>query len=112
MDNMYFNKCQTPLDELELQKYPIEVVEQFFDFINNVPFIKWMVSPARPLISELPRDNQGKAIIDITKPPILEGSDYFRQTAKVWEETGHYTHLKPNRNPNSDFGRWIREEQR
>lgn len=112
MENIYFNKCQTPLDELELHKYPQEVQEQFFDFLNNVPFIKWMVSPDRPLISELPRDVQGRAIIDITKPPILEGSDYFRQTAKEWEQTGQYTHLKPNRNPNSDFGRWIREEQR
>ena len=81
MDNIVWNKCQTPLEELELGKYPDEVQEQFWDFLNNVPFIKWMVSPNRPMISELPRDEHGRAIIDITKPPILEGSDYFRQTA-------------------------------
>ena len=112
MDNIVFNKCQTPLEDLELNKYPAEVQEQFWDFINNVPFIKWMVSPDRPLVSELPRDEQGRAIIDITKPPILEDSAFFSQTAKVWQETGKYTHLRPNVNPNSDFGRWLLEEKR
>ena len=112
MENIVWNRCQTPLEELGLDKCPEEVQEQFWDFLNNVPFIRWMVSPDRPLISELPRDEQGRAIIDITKPPILEGSDYFRQTALIWQETGKYTNLKPNRNPNSEFGRWIREERR
>ena len=112
MENIVWNRCQTPLEELGLDKEPQEVQEQFWDFLNNVPFIRWMVSSNRPLISELPRDEQGRAIIDVTKPPILEGSDYFRQTALVWQETGQYTHLKPNQNPNSEFGRWIREERR
>lgn len=109
---MLFNKCQTPLEELELQKYPAEIQEQFWDFINNVPFIKWMVSPNRPKVSELPRDEYGRAIIDVTKPPILEGSEYFRQAALTWQNTGRYTNLKPNRNPNSEFGRWFEEERR
>lgn len=112
MDNIIWNKCQTPLEDLHLEKCPAEVVEQFWDCINNVPFIKWMVSPDRPLISQLPRDTQGRAIIDVTKPPILEGSDYFRQTAITWQQEGKYTTLNPNNNPNSEFGRWIREERR
>lgn len=112
MDNIVFNKCQTPLEELHLDQYPSEVQEQFWDYLNNVPLIRWMVSLNRPLISELPRDEFGKAIIDVTKPPILEGSDYFRQTALIWQQNGKYTNLKPNSNPNSEFGRWIREERR
>lgn len=112
MENYIFNKCQTPFEDLELHKYPQEVQEQFLDFLNNVPFIRWMVSPDRPMISELPRDENGRAIIDVTHPPILEGSDFFRQTAKVWEETGKYTTLKPNANPNSEFGKWLLEERR
>ena len=112
MENVVFNKCQTPLEDLHLDQYPNEVVEQFWDYLNNVPFIKWMVSPDRPYVHELPRDDQGRAIIDVTHPPILENSDFFRSTAKVWEETGSYTKLRPNRNPNSDFGRWLKEERR
>lgn len=113
MDNIVFNKCQTPLENLHLEQYPTEVVEQFWDFLNNVPFIRWLVSPDRPMISELPRDEYGRAIIDVTHPPILEGSEYFRQAAITWENNKHrYTNLKPNANPNSEFGRYIREERR
>ena len=127
MEDVKWNKCQTPLEELSVvidsgtkdekiikfKDSPNEVQEQFWDYINNVPFIRWMVSPDRPLISELPRDKKGRAIIDVARPPILEGSDYFRQAAKEWEANdGKYTNLKPNANPNSEFGKWIREERR
>lgn len=127
MDNVVWNKCQTPLEKLSVvvdrdtpdektvmfKDSPEEVQEQFWDYINNIPFIRWMVSPNRPTVSELPKDNYGRAIIDVTKPPILDDSDYFRQTALGWEENnGQYTNLKPNANPNSEFGKWIREERR
>ena len=108
MENVKFNKCQTPLEDLHLENYPAEVVEQFWDFLNNVPFIRWMVSPDRPLVSELPRDNEGRAIIDITHPPILEDSDYFRPSALSYKANkGRYVLLRPNANPNSDFGKWL-----
>lgn len=108
MENVKFNKCQTPLEDLHLEKYPAEVQEQFWDFLNNVPFIRWMVSPDRPLVSELPRDNEGRAIIDITHPPILEDSDYFRPSALDYKANkGRYVLLRPNANPNSDFGKWL-----
>ena len=113
MENIKFNKCQTPLEDLHLEKYPKEVQEQWWDFLNNVPFIKWMVSEDRPLVSELPRDEEGRAIIDITHPPILEGSDYFRPSALAYKKNkGRYTTLRPNANPNSDFGKWLYEERR
>ena len=113
MENIKFNKCQTPLEDLHLEKYPKEVQEQWWDFLNNVPFIKWMVSEDRPLVSELPRDKEGRAIIDITRPPILEGSDYFRSSALAFKKNkGRYTTLRPNANPNSDFGKWLYGERR
>ena len=113
MESIEFNKCQTPLSELHLEKYPKEVQEQFWDFLNNVPFIKWMVSADRPLISELPKDDNGKAIIDITHPPILEDSNFFRQTALSFKRNkGRYSLLRPNANPNSDYGRWLYAERK
>lgn len=112
MENVKFNKCQTPLEDLHLEKYPSEVVEQFWDFLNNVPFIRWMISPDRPLVSELPRDSEGRAIIDITHPPILEDSDYFRPSALAFKRNkGRYTTLRPNANPNSDYGKWLYGER-
>lgn len=111
MEKTTFNKCQTPLEELHLEEYPKEVQENFFEAINTIPFVKWMISPDRPLISELPKDESGKAIIDTTKPPILEHTEFFRQTALAYEQTGQYTLLKPNRNPQSDFQKWFQEEK-
>lgn len=113
MENVQFNKCQTSVEELKLESYPAEVVEQFWDFINNVPFIKWMVSPDRPLVSQLPRDSEGRAIIDVAHPPILENSNYFRPSAIAFEQNKNsYTNLRPNANPNSEFGKWLYEERR
>lgn len=71
-----------------------------------------MVSKDRPCITELPRDGEGKVVIDITKPPILVGTDYFSETARVFQETGKYSTLRPNGNPNSEYGRWLLEERR
>lgn len=71
-----------------------------------------MVSPDRPLVSELPRDDEGRAIIDITHLPILEDSDYFRPSALAFKRNkGRYTTLRPNANPNSDYGKWLYGER-
>lgn len=86
--------------------------EQFYDYVNNVPFIRWLVGKDRPMVSELPRDSEGKAVIDVTKPPILERTDYFRPSAIAYQRTGQYSPLRPNANPNSDYGRWLKEEIR
>lgn len=112
MEYIKFNRCQTPLEDLHLENYPNEVVEQFWDFLNNVPFIKWMVSADRPLVSELPRDDEGRAIIDITHPPILENSDFFRPSAIAFKQNkGRYSPLRPNANPKSEYGKWLYEER-
>lgn len=112
MEYIKFNRCQTPLEDLHLENYPNEVVEQFWDFLNNVPFIKWVVSADRPLVSELPRDEEGRAIIDITHPPILENSDFFRPSAIAFKQNkGRYSLLRPNANPKSEYGKWLYEER-
>jgi len=39
--------------------------------------------------------------------------DYFRPSALAFKKNnGRYTLLKPNGNPNSEYGKWIREEKR
>ena len=107
-----WNKYQTPYELLNLENEPQEIQDQFWDFINNVPYIRGLISENRPRACDLPRDEEGKIIIDITKPHIIEDSDYFRPTAIHFKETGRFTDLRPNPNPNSEFGKWIREEIR
>lgn len=60
----------------------------------------------------MPRDEEGKIIIDVTKPHIIENSNYFRPTAIHYKMHGCFTKLRPNANPNSEYGKWIREEVR
>ena len=106
-----FNKYQSTPEDLNLESYPKEVQEQFWDFLNNVPYINYMVKE-RPRAKDLPKDDKGRIIVDITKPHILEDMDYFRPSALAFKQTGQYTPLRPNPNPNSEFGKWIREEIR
>lgn len=98
-----FNKCQSSLEELKIYDQPQEIQEQFFDYINNVPFIQWMISKDRPHAKDLPRDEKGRIIFDVIHPPILDDMDYFRQEAIKFNTDGYYTQLRPNSNPNSEF---------
>ena len=107
---MKLNEYQTPIEDLNLHLCPDEVQEQFMEYLTSVPFIRNLTSPDRPRCKDLPRDEQGKAIIDITNPPILEDMDYFRPTALHWEKDGTLTGLRPNPNPNSEFGKWMKRE--
>lgn len=107
------NEYQTPITEGLLSQYPDEVREQFMEFISTVPFIQNLISPSRPRIEELPRDEQGKAIVDITNPPTFENADYFRQSALYFLKEGVYTKLRPNPNPNSEYRKfWDMEIER
>ena len=106
------NKYQTPITKELLEQYPDEVQEQFLDFIDTVPLLKWMISEDRPRAKDLPRDEQGRIIVDITHPHILEDVDYFRPAIKFYQENGCYSLLRPNSNPNSEYGKWFLEERR
>lgn len=106
------NRYQTPVTQELLDSLPSEVAEQLMDCLTNIQFIKNLISPDRPYYKDLPRDERGAAIVDITNPPILEDADYFRQAALHYQKHGCYTFLKPNSNPNSEFRKFWDEERR
>lgn len=107
---MEFNKYQSTLEELDLESYPKEVQDEFMDNLMGVTFIQNLVNPNRPYAKDCPRDSEGKIIIDLTNPPIIEDTDYFRPTALHFKKYGVLTNLRPNKNPNSEFGKWVKEE--
>lgn len=109
---MELNKYQSTFEDLQLDSYPQEVQDEFMDAINSVPLIQHLISPNRPLAKDCPRDEKGRIIVDLTNPPIIEDTDYFRPVALFYKEHGKMTNLRPNANPNSEFGKWIREEIR
>lgn len=111
-ETILLNNLQTPIEELGLENEPKEVQEQFWDFFNSVPYIKYLVSKDRKRACDLPRDEEGKIIVDVTEPHILEDMDYFRPTAIHYQKYQRFTDLKPNGNPNSEYSRWAKEEAR
>jgi hypothetical protein len=106
------NKYQTELTEELMNTLPQEVQEQLLEILTTVEFVKRLISPNRPYARDLPRDEKGRIIVDITNPHIIEDADYFRQPALHFLKHGCYTFLKPNSNPNSEFRRHWDEEQR
>lgn len=106
------NSYQTPITQEFMDSMPQEVQDQFMDFVQHVPLIRWMIAPDRPHAKDLPRDKFGRIVTDITKPHILDNMDYFRPSAKFFMENGRYNLLKPNPNPNSEYGKWFFEEVR
>ena len=107
-----FNKYQTELTEELVNSLPQEVQDQLFDIINNVEFVKRLISPTREYAKDRPRDDRGRIIVDLANPHILEDMDYFRSSAIHYEKYGTFTNLRPNANPNSEYGKWVREERR
>lgn len=106
------NKYQTELTEELMNTLPQEVQEQLLEILTTVEFVKRLISPNRPYARDLPRDEKGRIIVDITNPHIIENADYFRQPALHFLKYGCYTFLKPNSNPNSEFRRHWDEEKR
>ena len=106
------NEYQTELTEELVNSLPQEVQDQLFDIINNVEFVKRLISPTREHAKDRPRDGRGRIIVDLANPHILENMDYFRPSALHYEKYGTFTNLRPNANPNSEYGKWIREERR
>lgn len=106
------NEYQTELTEELVNSLPQEVKDQLFDIINNVEFVKRLISPAREHAKDRPRDDRGRIIVDLANPHILEDMDYFRPSAIHYEKYGTFTNLRPNANPNSEYGKWVREERR
>ena len=107
---MHLNSIQSTFEELKVDDNPKEVIEQFYDFFNNISFIQNLTKADRKRAKDLPRDAEGKIEVNITEPHILEDMDYFRPSAIHFQKYGCYTKLRPNPNPNSEYGKWIRNE--
>lgn len=113
-DDFYIptNEFQTEITKDFLESLPEEVAEQLLDFVTNVEYIRNLISPDRKRARDLPRDEYGRIIVDLTNPHILEDMDYFRPAALHFKEHECYTFLRPNPNPNSEYRKWIDEEKR
>ena len=88
---MVLNSTQSNLEDLKVDNNPKEVIEQFYDFFNNIPFIKSITKADRKRAKDLPRDEEGKIKVNITEPHILEDMDYFRPSAIHFQKYSTHT---------------------
>src|SRR5690606_19050696 len=114
----------SPLTDEVRKSVPKEVWDNVLEYISQVTFIQRLISPDRGYIRDRPLmqytdddgnqydDAEGRRVVDLTNPHILEDMDYFRERALFFEANGKYTNLIPNSNPKSEFAAFWREEVR
>ena len=120
------NKYQTIYNEEYFKTVPKEVRNEFYDCIENIPFVKWLIQDEsirgfakdRPKHKDLDKNdpkrfyNDARIVVDLVKPHILEDVDFFRERAIYFEKHKKYTSLVPNPNPKSDYRKFWKEEVR
>lgn len=120
------NKYQTPLDEELKKSLPEEVWKDIIEYTTSVKFIQNLIAPEeiRGFITDRPimtyKDDKGnnieyedgRRLIDISNPHILENMDFFRERALFFEKNGRYTNLIANGNPKSEYAQFWKEELR
>jgi len=88
-----------------------EEYNELQNILNGIVLAGYMAGPNRKKARELPKDEQGRVKVDVTRPHILEDMDYFRKAAIAFETTGKYTDAYPSRDPNSPYRKFWDEEQ-
>lgn len=106
------NEYNTEITKELLLSLPEEVAEQLLDIVDNIEYVRNLISPNRRRAKDMPHDSEGKVIVDFEYPHILENMDYFTPSANHYRKHGCYTFLKPNPNPNSEYKKWLNEEKR
>jgi len=118
------NKYQTPLTDELRDSLPKEVWDNILEYISTVQFIQNLIAPEeeRGFITDKPvmtwedddgiqfEYEDGRRVVDLTNPHILEDMDFFRERAIFFEKNGRYTNLTPNGNPKSEYAQFWKEE--
>jgi hypothetical protein len=107
-----FNKYQSVLHDKLLEPLDRASKTDFFNYIQEIEFIKNLTSKVRQRAGDLPRDKEGKIIVDITNLHILENMKYFTERADFFRKNGTYTDLYPNFAPGSEYRKFWDEERR
>lgn len=109
---MKYNEYQSDIGYLE--KDNPRLYKMIEEAISTIPFMRHVLSDSsvRGFAHNRPKAEDGRIIVDVTKPHLLEDMDFFRERALFYEENGKYTNIFPSKNPFSDYAKFWREEQR
>jgi len=106
------NKYQTPITEELLKNLDAEHIEMFYEYMEKIPMLKRLSKPDRKYAKDLEKDSKGRIKVDICNPHILEDMSYFTAAADHFKKHGKYTNLYPNKNPQSEYAQFWKEEKR
>ena len=113
MSNIFkFNSHQTPLTQELIKSLPTEVYSNLLEYIDTIEFVANLIDPNIKRVKDLPKDEEGKIVVDITIPHVLEDMDYFRAAALHFQKYGRYTLLTENPHPKSPYRLFWKEEKR
>jgi len=98
-----FNDKQTELSEKKLEKLNKYTRDNLLDAIDSIELLSNLVASDRRTVKEMPKDKNGKVIVDFEDPHILEDTDYFRPLAIQYEKTGKFTDIFPNPAKTSEY---------
>lgn len=118
------NSFQTPLNDELKDSLPKEVWEDIIEYVSTVKFIQNIIAPEnergyikdKPVMTYLDDNNvekefeDGRRLVDLTNPHILEDMDYFRERALFFQKNGKYTNIIPNANPKSEYAKFWKDE--
>ena len=106
------NEYQTDITQELKNSLDPEVYSNLIEFIHSVKFIERLIAPDRDRIKNLKRRKDGRRVIDVTNPHILENMEFFIEDRLHFEKYGYYTASKFSRNPNSDYIKYWDEQKK
>lgn len=110
-NNFVFNKYQTVLTDNILKTLDSSSQSELFDCITKIELIKNLSNKDRKYAKDLERIN-GKIVVNLENPHILEDMQYFKPAARHFQQFGCYTKLFENPDPDSDYMKFWAEERR
>lgn len=106
------NEFNTPLDHHYYADLSRDVVDDIHASIDEIVFIRRLVSNDIKRVCDIEKDEDGKIIIDVTDPHILEDMTFFTEAGDHFRKHGCYTLLTPNKHPKSAYYQLWKEEKR
>lgn len=106
------NEFNTPLDDRYYHGLTKDLVDDIHATLDEIIFVKRLVSPDIRRVKDMPKDENGRVIVDITNPHALENMSYFTVAADHFRRHGCYTLLTPNKHPKSAYYIYWKEEKR
>lgn len=90
-----------------------EAYNELVSTLDSIELANYIAGSNRLKAKDLKRDDEGRVIVNIIKPHILEDTDYFRKAAIHFEKHKCYTFLYPSGDPSSPYKKhWDEEKKR